>query len=344
MQRHLICRRSFLSGSISAGIVHSFGKLFAQNKATAKKVLSVRGPIDANSFGAALPHEHIICDFIGADATGNHRWNRDKVFHRMLPYVEVLKREGVSTFFDCTPDFIGRDPVILKRLSIATGLNIVTNTGFYGGANDKFIPKHAYSMSAQEMATHWTQEFEQGIDETGIRPGFIKIGVDSIESKMSHLSKIDTTIVHAAAIVSQRTRLTVTCHTGGGYAGLSALRLFVQHGGSPSSFIVAHADNHGLPINQKVADLGGWVSFDGIGRRPLKQHLEIVPAMLSHRTDRLLISQDNGWYSVGELNGGEVRGYTDLHQTFLPALMNAGISKDQLNQLLQINPWNAFAI
>lgn len=285
-----------------------------------------------------------MCDFIGAAATGKHRWNQDDVFQRMLPYVQQLKKARISTFFDCTPAYIGRDPVVLKKLANATGMNIVTNTGFYGGANDKYVPEKAYRMTAEEMASHWTEEFENGIDDTGIRPGFIKIGVDSIADEAAPLSKIDATIVRAAAIVSHKTRLSVTCHTGGGLAGLAALRLFIENGGTASSFVVAHSDNHGLPINRNVADLGGWVSFDAIGRRPIKQHLEIVPAMLSHRAERLLISQDNGWYSVGEANGGKVRGYTGIAETFLPVLKNAGVSQAQVDRLLQENPWAAFAI
>ncbi len=339
-----ICRRSFLRRSLSVTLGVPFAQAFAQNGRDEKKVQTVNGRIGFEALGVALPHEHIICDFIGADATGRHRWDQDAVFRRMLPYVEAVKLAGVATFFDCTPAFIGRDPVILKRLSGATGLNIVTNTGFYGGANDKYVPRHAYGMSVGAMADHWLREYEDGIGDSGIRPGFIKIGVDKIAAETARLSKIDAKLVRAAAIVSRKTGLSVTCHTGGGDAGLAALRLFVERGGMASSFIVAHADNHGLPLNRKVADLGGWVSFDAVGRRPLKLHLETVPAMLEHRADRLLLSQDNGWYSVGAPNGGKVRGYTGLFETFLPALLKAGVSQKQLDQLVQENPWNALAI
>lgn len=344
MHHQHFSRRSFLCASISAGLAHGIQSLATDAKQQAKSVLTVRGPIRANAFGIALPHEHIICDFIGAEKTANHRWNQDEVYQRMLPFTEELKEAGVSTFFDCTPAYIGRDPEVLKRLSTTTGLNIITNTGFYGGANDKYVPKHAYEMSVEDMANHWIQEFEHGIGATRIRPGFIKIGVDSIEKESSRLSSIDATIVQAAAKTSIKTQLSVTCHTGGGFAGVAALRMFKEHGGLASKFIVAHSDNHGLPINRKVADLGGWVSFDAISRRPLKQHLEIVPAMLAHRADRLLISQDNGWYSVGEPNGGNVRGYTNLIQSFVPALEKTGVSNDLIKRLLTTNPWNAFAI
>lgn len=339
-----ITRRSFIHRSLSVGIAYSFNDSLAQEASPTGQILTVRGPIRADSLGMALPHEHVICDFIGADQTNPERWNQDEVVGRMLPYLKALKDTGVSTFFDCTPAFIGRDPVILKRLSQATNLNIVTNTGFYGGANDKYVPQEAYEMSTEAMANHWIEEFENGIDGTGIRPGFVKIGVDAIADNAATLSEIDAKIVRAAAQTSRKTGLSVTCHTGGGLAGLAALRLFIASGAKASSFIVAHADNHGESINKKVADMGAWVSLDAIGRRPLKQHLELIPKLLSHRADRLLLSQDNGWYSVGEPRGGEIRGYTDLTQNFLPALRAGGVSQTQIDQLMRLNPRNAFAI
>ncbi len=176
MHQHLLTRRSLLCGALSVGVTQSIASLLGQEKVTTKTIQTVRGPINADAMGKTLPHEHILCDFIGADSTGDHRWNRDEVFDRMLPYVQELKRAGVTTFIDCTPAFIGRDPVILSRLSKATKMNIITNTGFYGGADDKYVPKHAYQMSSEDMATHWIREIEHGIGDTGIRPGFLKIG------------------------------------------------------------------------------------------------------------------------------------------------------------------------
>ncbi len=74
-------------------------------------------------------------------------------------------------------------------------MNIITNTGYYGAAGDKYIPKHAYSESAEELASRWINEWKNGIGSTGIKPGFIKIGVDD-----GPLSDIDKKLVEAAAL------------------------------------------------------------------------------------------------------------------------------------------------
>ena len=51
------------------------------------QILTVRGPIPAARFGKALPHEHVMVDFIGADQTGKHRYDPDDVCRVMLPYL-----------------------------------------------------------------------------------------------------------------------------------------------------------------------------------------------------------------------------------------------------------------
>lgn len=328
-----LTRRNFLLGC-------SVLPLGAQDRP--KAIQTVLGSIPANKLGFALPHEHIICDFIGADQTGRQRWDVDAVVKRMLPVMQQLKNRGVTGFFDCTPAYIGRDPRILKRLAVETGLHIITNTGYYGGAGDKFVPKHAYNESADQLSARWIAEWRDGIEDTGIKPGFMKIGVD--ELKEGKLSQIDEKIVRASARASKQTGLAVVCHTGGGPAGLLAAKIFIDEGARPERFIVAHSDGHGLHINQQVAELGAFVSFDGISRQPLNQHLKLVQGMIEKHSARLLLSHDNGWYNVGQENGGEIRDFNYIADTFLPALRKANIEEAVIRKLTVENPVNAFAL
>jgi len=307
-------------------------------------VQTVLGPIPALKLGVTLPHEHVMCDFIGAEHTDQHRWEVESVVKRMRPFLAQLKERRVTGFIDCTPTYIGRDPHVLKRLALETGLHIVTNTGYYGGANDKFVPKHAYDETADQLAGRWVREWENGIEDTGVKPGFIKIGVDEIESDSAPLSPIDEKIVRASARASKRTGLAVTCHTGGGPAGLAAVKVFIGEKADPSRFVVAHSDGHGLPTNQMVAELGAWVSFDAISRKPLELHLKLVRAMTERHASSLLLSHDNGWYEVGKENGGEVRDFNYICDVFLPAFRKGGASEATIRKLTVENAAKAFAI
>jgi phosphotriesterase-related protein len=60
--------------------------------------------------------------------------------------------------------------------------------------------------------------------------------------------------------------------------------------------------------------------------------------------NRVLISHDAGWYSPGEENGGDFRGYTGIFTSLLPALKERGFDQDDLDQLLIVNPREAFSL
>jgi phosphotriesterase-related protein len=172
-------------------------------------LITVNGPLSESGAGIILPHEHILVDFIGADSARSNRYSADSVMEKALPFLLELKNAGCQTFLDCTPNYIGRDVKILQRLSIASGLNIVTNTGYYGAAGQKFLPKHAFTESADQLAKRWISEFENGIDDTRIKPGFIKLGADA-----GSLTDVNRKIMNAGAIAHLQTGLTIAVHNG----------------------------------------------------------------------------------------------------------------------------------
>jgi predicted metal-dependent phosphotriesterase family hydrolase len=53
---------------------------------------------------------------------------------------------------------------------------------------------------------------------------------------------------------------------------------------------------------------------------------------------RVLLSQDSGWYHVGEQGGRHFRRYNFLFIEFLPLLDQAGVSAKELETLLIRNP------
>ena len=162
-------------------------------------VQTVSGPISPDALGLTLVHEHVMVDFIGADRTGPHRWDRDQVVQTMLPYLQALRQRGVTGFVDCSPMYLGRDPLVLARLAELTGLHILTNTGLY---KEPYLPREAFDLQARELADEWVREWEEGIDHTEIKPGFIKIAVNP-----GPLLPIQQTIVRAAAIAHLATGL-----------------------------------------------------------------------------------------------------------------------------------------
>ena len=86
----------------------------------------------AGQTASVLVHEHVLVDFVGADQIRPGRYDRDEVFSIARPKLEELRRLGCRRLLDCTPNFLGRDPELLARLSDAAGLEIWSNTAFGG--------------------------------------------------------------------------------------------------------------------------------------------------------------------------------------------------------------------
>ena len=150
---------------------------------------------------------------------------------------------------------------------------------------------------------------------------------------------MDRKLVRAAAITSRETGLTIASHTGDGAAAVEQLEIVTAERVSPAKFVWVHAQNerdHG--VQEKVARAGAWVEFDGIGPKTVEFHLECVRFMAARGLlKRTLVSQDSGWYHVGEPGGGEFRGYTYLYIDFLPRLEPAEVA-----MLMWENPRTAF--
>jgi phosphotriesterase-related protein len=252
-------RRQFIHATAIAGATAMLTRLgTAATTGADARIMTVRGPIQAADMGLTLPHEHVTTDFLGAEVLPQPRYDRDEAAAIIRAELEALQERGGQTLFECTPAHIGRDVVLLKRLSEATGLNIVTNTGYYGAVGNKFLPKHAHEETADQLATRWLKEWNDGIDGTEVRPGFIKLGVER-----GKLPPLHRKLVRAAAQVHRKSGLTIFIHTGDGEAALDELELLREEGISPEAFVWVHAQNDAGPIQIEVAKRGGWVSLDG---------------------------------------------------------------------------------
>ena len=305
------------------------------------RVMTVLGAVAPDELGVTLPHEHVMVDFIGAEEAGRDRYDADEVFETALPYLTQVREMGCRTLVECTPAYIGRDAALCRRLSEASGLTMLTNTGYYGAAEDKFVPAHAYGESADQLAARWVREWEEGIEGTGIRPGFIKIGVDK-----GPLSEIDRKLVRAAARAHLKTGLSIAAHTGDGTAALEELNVLRQEGVHGSAWIWVHAQNERDPeVHARAAQQGAWLEFDGIRPKSLDRHVALVVEMKRRGfLAQVMASHDAGWYHVGEPGGGTFRPFDTLFTTFLPALETAGFSQEEIRRLTVENPARAFSV
>src|SRR5690606_25872791 len=304
-------------------------------------IMTVTGPVTPAEMGLSLIHEHVLVDFIGADQTGEHRWDKEEVLSIVTPYVMELKEFGVQTMVECTPAYLGRDPLLLKALSETTGVQIITNTGFYGASDNKHLPREAYTETVDQLAARWIKEAQEGIAGTGIKPGFIKISVNS-----GSLSELHRKLIRAAARTHLKTGLIIASHTGPAVPAFEQLAILGSEGVHPSAFIWVHVPGEADPaMHVKAAQQGAWVSLDNLAVSNLEEYADMLQNLKSQGLlHRVLLSHDAGWYSPGEEKGGDFRAYTALFKEFLPLLTAKGWTETEIQQLLIINPRTAFEI
>jgi phosphotriesterase-related protein len=304
-------------------------------------IMTVNGPIPSKEMGTTLTHEHILVDFIGADSISEQRWDRGQVIEKALPFLTQVKELGCRTLIECTPEYIGRDPILLKALSDSSGMNIISNTGYYGAGKNNYLPQHAYTETADQLASRWIREWENGIKETQIRPGFIKIGVAG-----DTLSELHMKLVIAAARTHLKTGLTIASHTGPAIPAFEQVEILRQEGLAPDAFIWVHAQSEkDLSNHVKAAGMGAWISLDGINESNLDQYVKMIRNLKDNKLlNKVLLSHDAGWYDPAKENGGEFRGFTTLFEKLVPLLKKEGFSEKEIHQLMAINPANAFTI
>ena len=333
-------RRDFLKQAVcGAGVGFTLNRSRSSLiKAESRSVMTVTGPVSANQAGSMLPHEHVMSLF-GADITENAVYDKNSLFREVIPYLKKLKQMGCGTLADCTTAYFGRKPELLREISQETGLRIITNTGYYAAANDRYVPKHAYQEKPERLADLWIKEWEQGIDGTGIRPGFIKIGVDD-----GPLSKIDSKIVRAAAITHASTGLVIAAHTGDNPGSVDQqLEILRKEGVDPSAWIWVHANKvKNTKDLLRFANQGAWIELDGISPETMEDHYSIIEEFRREDLEeRILLSHDGNSFRYGDR---PPKPYHYLYSDFIPFLLNREVDRELISRLTEENPAKAFAV
>lgn len=306
------------------------------------EIISVTGTIRPDQMGICLEHEHLLVDFGRDDSNQPQHYSKDEAILKILPELQKLKAFGVKSISDCTTAYLGRDVKLLKTLSEQSGIRILTNTGFYGAQNNKFIPQDLLLITADSMASLWINEFEHGIDGTDIKPGFIKIAVNR-----KPLSEFHARLTRAAAITHKATGLTIMSHCGPAVAALAQLDILKEEGVSPEAFIWTHAsDEENQNLLFKAAQEGCWISLDKYGwDEKWKTGYPDLLEQFKRRglLDKVLVSQDAGFFDPGNPEQS-FRPYTPIFEELIPTLKARGFTNADIKQLFVTNPAKAFTV
>ncbi|CAN5240198.1 phosphotriesterase-related protein [soil metagenome] len=304
----------------------------------APHVMTVSGPISPDTLGFTLPHEHTGIALWHAEDRSDH-WELTADEDLIVDELRDYRRRGGGSLVDLTLDGVGRDPHRLRRMAGSTGLNIVMGCGWYRGAH---YPAEALidRRSVDDLAAQIIGEFENGVRETGVRPGIIgEIGTDK-----PWVSALEERVHRAAARASRATGMAISTHGVQSAVGLAQLKIFTEEGVDPSRVVIGHADSyHRLDFYLEALDAGANLEFDFLGHRfGTEEALEprlvetIVELLERGYASQLLLSGDVCHDRQLKANGGF--GYVYLQQHFLPTLRTAAVGEGEIRQMTVENP------
>src|SRR5918995_7007788 len=124
----------------------------------ANKIQTTTGPVDVDSLGLILPHEHLFTDLRGPLVADYARGEPSAVVEAVGPYLAEASKAGVTALVECSTVGVGRNLTVLRRLAEATSIHIIAPTGVY---RDAYIPEALREISEQGLAELWTKELTE---------------------------------------------------------------------------------------------------------------------------------------------------------------------------------------
>lgn len=303
-------------------------------------LITTLGPRSLAELGPILPHEHVFVDLRTWDQPGYGEADPANVVRLMAPEIERARAAGATAIVEPGAVGVGRRVDILRAVSLATDFPLVAPTGVY---REPWLPPWVRAATEADLAAWMVGELEGegGVEDSGVRAGWIKIGASDDGMTGSEMK-----VLRAAATASATTGAAVGSHTLAGEVARAQVDAFEAAGGSAERFVWIHAHREpDVAIHHAVARRGAWIEYDGIGEPGSDAMFVglVLQALDAGLGGRVLLSQDRGWYDPARPGGGTPRPFTYLFERFLPMLSEAGVDEPTLDRLTRINPFAAFA-
>ena len=197
-------------------------------------VSTVNGPVDCDSLGVTLMHEHLLffsgprLDNPGYAPVPEHL--RSETVEFVASLLNDAARVGIDAIVDLTPH---RPIDLYDRFARRTPIKIIPSTGFY---RRQKLPKQLAQMDDEgRMEEHMLKEVAEGIDSTKIRAGIIKIA-----SEGTPLSEWEKKVFRAAARVQKSTGVPIATHDGA--SAREQFDFLLWAGADPSRLVLSQVD------------------------------------------------------------------------------------------------------
>lgn len=297
-------------------------------------VQTATGPVDAGQLGFALAHEHLLVGSAGVFEGFPFLFDREGTRAQVVRELREARAGGVDTIIDLTTLDLGRDVELAADASRESGVHVVVATGLWLD-----VPRFFWDRGPDLLAHVFIREIEEGIAETGIRAGVIKVANDT-----EGVTVQGELVLRAAARACIATNAPISTHQWAPeQVGMRQVEIFEDEGVDMSRVCIGHsADTTDVEYLVRLLERGVFLSMDRYpgreGRPSWRQRNETVKALTDRGyRDRLMLGHD---YAPAPVLAGqepparhEPTGYLFLTTTGIPGLREMGVSEDAIRAM-----------
>ena len=322
-------------------------------------VNTITGPVDANTFGRTLMHEHFLFGFAGFQGDATLGGFKEEEYTRDCVQAVVDARAyGVETIVDATTNECGRNVRFLQKIANLTGINIICSTGYYFQDESAFAYwnfRKGFADIQEEIFEMMYTELTKGIEGTDIKAGVIKLA--SSKDKIQPMEEI---FFKAAARAQKETGCVIITHTQLGTMGPEQAQLLISEGADPKKIAIGHmCGSTDIDYHERVLKQGVYINMDRFGlegelfHTPTdEQRMDVIKTLVDKGYgDHILLGHDSVNVNLGRglimtpkmqelMKDANIR---TVGKKVIPGLKARGMSDAQVEALLTDNPRAIFS-
>jgi phosphotriesterase-related protein len=315
-------------------------------------VETVRGPVETTALGTTLMHEHVFV--LSPEMLTNYPagWDEESKVEDAVDRLGRLKALGVDTVVDPTVVGLGRYLPRIERINASVDINIVAATGLYTYTDLPFALRFAgpgTPMAGEEpMVDLFVRDITEGIAGSSVKAAFLKCAIDE-----PGLTPGVERVMRAVAQAHLVTGAPITVHTSvHNQGGTTTQRVLAEEGVDLTRVVIGHCgDTADLSYLTGLADRGSLLGMDRFGidfLLPFEQRVDTVVELCRlGYAERLVLSQDAScyidWFPEGLMAKVAPNWhYEHITRDVVPALLERGVSPEQITTMLVDNPRRYF--
>ncbi len=336
------------------------------------KVQTVRGPIEPDTLGPTLMHEHLLCDLVppryntddGLESKitleTSFEINYGRVPHRgkfRLDHLDCaiaelldMRKVGGRAVVELTCGGLKPDPEGLRRIAEDADVHIVMGCGHYV---EEYQDPRNFERTVDDFAAEMVAQIFEGAWGTRVRAGII--GEIGCQAPWTALEK---RVMRGAVLAQGETGAALNVHPGRHpNQPHEVVALVREAGGDVGRTIISHIDRTIFDEDQllRLADCGCVIEYDFFGWEstyyPLARvdlpndgmRLALIRTLIDHgHLSRIVISHDICTKTRLRRFGGH--GYGHIFANVVPLMQSRGFTDNEIRALLVDNPQRLLTI